>query len=157
MGLLEWYGGLKEGIQFMLLLAAAGTTITIAIIGFEAWRRVRTAELRAGLTRRMLDNGMTADEIVRVLATSKISEPTGRHPAANDPEVLIVEVLTGNHYEAQDVQRILTAARASGRVDDSTYGVVKSLAESWAETDNIVSVLEGRRTTTAPGPTAAQA
>jgi len=141
----EWFRGLGDLTQFFLVIGAAAAIISVAAIAFESWRRVRVSELRAGLTRRMLDCGMSADEILRVLASTKIDSPNERTAGASDPEVLIVEVLTGNHYEAGDVRRILSAARIDGRVDDSTYGVVKSLAESWAEADNIVDVLEARR------------
>jgi hypothetical protein len=51
--------------------------VAILIIAVVSWRKVRVAEMDAALKQQMLDRGMSADEIVRVLGASS---PTGcRH------------------------------------------------------------------------------
>ncbi|HMQ14418.1 MAG TPA: hypothetical protein PKC49_00435 [Phycisphaerae bacterium] len=149
MSLFEWFSQLGNGTQAIIIVFAAGAVIAIGCAAVEAWKRIRRAELRSGLTNRMLDEGMSADEIARVLTAAQLSgaetDEKARPNKLVDPEVRLVKVLTDNHYEPKDVSRILAAARVGGRVDDSTYGVVRSLATAWTSTGNIVEVLEARR------------
>jgi hypothetical protein len=54
------------------IIGLIGATI-VAIIGFIQWRKVRIAEMEATLKQQMLDRGMSADEITRVLAATSAS------------------------------------------------------------------------------------
>lgn len=52
------------GVLFII-----GATIS-AVFAVIQWRKIRIAEMEATLKQQMLDRGMTADEIVRVLGAS---------------------------------------------------------------------------------------
>jgi uncharacterized membrane protein YciS (DUF1049 family) len=52
------------GVLFII-----GVTI-FAVVAVCQWRKVRVAEIEATLKQQMLDRGMSADEIVRVLAAT---------------------------------------------------------------------------------------
>ena len=52
------------GVVFFVVLAV----IIIAIVGIVQWRKLRQAEIEAALKRDLLDRGLSADEVVRVLS-----------------------------------------------------------------------------------------
>jgi uncharacterized membrane protein YciS (DUF1049 family) len=52
------------GVLFII-----GVTI-FTVFAVVQWRKIRIAEMEATLKQQMLDRGMSADEIVRVLSTS---------------------------------------------------------------------------------------
>lgn len=49
--------------------------VAIAIVGISHWKKVRIAEMEATLKQQMLDRGMSADEIAKVLAASTTKPP----------------------------------------------------------------------------------
>ena len=60
------------GVLFII-----GVTIS-AVFAVVQWRKIRVAEMEATLKQQMLDRGMTADEIVRVLGASSNSNSNCR-------------------------------------------------------------------------------
>ncbi len=64
-----------ETVPLMLFLAVAGLVALIAIVAWQ-WRQVRVAEAEAGLKLRMIEQGLSVDEIERVLQAGLA---TGRH------------------------------------------------------------------------------
>lgn len=59
---------LLEPRVLAILVPVGGSLLVAAIaIGASAWRKVRIVELEIGLKREMLDRGMSAEEIERVL------------------------------------------------------------------------------------------
>lgn len=144
-GVSEWLTSLDKSTLRLVVLAALGAVVIVAWSGLTAWRRVRESAHRAAVTSELVRRGMSADEIVRVLLAAQLSaEAEGAGSAEDDPEILLVKHLTDNHYEGQDVQRILDAAREEGAIDDSLVALVKTLASSWADTESIIGVIRGR-------------
>ena len=138
----------------------AGLLLALAIWQITAvWRRVKQSEQRAQMVHSMLQRGFTPEQISRVLIATQVAAEAAEtsseaaEDASSDPEVRIVKILTNSSYEGDDVEKILAAARVEGRLDESTLGIIKTLAESWADTDSIVRVLESRR---ARGPRLAE-
>ena len=61
-----------SALQFMAFVAVlVGPMIAIVAIVATQWRRVRVAELDAGLKQQMLDKGMSAAEIEQVMKASQ--------------------------------------------------------------------------------------
>lgn len=148
----EWLTSLDRGVIVVGLLVGAGVILAVTAIVAGAWQRIRQSAERARLVREMLERGMSAEQIARVLLASQLAD--GEEGEEDDDalvgaesslEVRLVKVLSSNHYDADDVNRILSAARVNGQVDETNYCIVKPLAESWAEADHIVEILETRR------------
>jgi hypothetical protein len=49
--------------------------VAISIVAISQWKKVRIAEMEATLKQQMIDRGMSADEIVRVLSASAGKSP----------------------------------------------------------------------------------
>jgi hypothetical protein len=66
----------------MLIFWGAITLMCIVPVIAGAWYKIRKAELEAGLKREMIERGMSADEICRVLhasPTHQIDETDEKH------------------------------------------------------------------------------
>lgn len=148
-GIVEWLGNLDDSVLKLGLLLSFGA-VAVGFWAFAtAWRRIRLAEQRAVLITQMLQRGMSGEQIARVLLAAEF-EPAGKsededETGSNDPEVQIVQHLSANYYEGEDVEKVLAAARVGDTIDPTVVRIVKTLAENWADTDNIVSVLTSRR------------
>jgi hypothetical protein len=75
---LEWLSGRHSEQEFMLLAWSALFLLTVVAIAGYFWARIRKAEFQArqaaseaSLKQDMLNRGMSADEIERVLKASK--------------------------------------------------------------------------------------
>jgi hypothetical protein len=158
----EWLTSLDRGVVVLGLLVAAGTILAVTGIIAAAWRHVRQSADRARLVREMLERGMSAEQIARVLLAAQLAggeEEEGEDEEAlvgaeSSLEVRLVKVLSNNHYDADDVNRILSAARVNGQIDETTFCIVRPLAEGWAEAEHIVEILETRRAQLGPAATA---
>jgi hypothetical protein len=78
--MLEWLSQLSAGQMIGLIAVIGGPLIAIVAIVSAAWARVRRAELQArraetaaALKEQMIERGMSADEIVRVLDAGQSS------------------------------------------------------------------------------------
>jgi hypothetical protein len=88
--MLEWLSQQQAGPVIGLLAVSGGILVaTIAIIT-SGWARVRRAELRAhlaeaelALKQQMIEKGMSAEEIVQVLAAGQ-PKPTEEHVLAQE-------------------------------------------------------------------------
>ena len=70
-------GGELLGLSFWVIMGVTWLTWIVA----EQWRRGRTTELEIMLKQEMLQRGMSADDIVKVLqASSGRSKPTDLNP-----------------------------------------------------------------------------
>lgn len=70
-------GGELLGLSFWVIMGVTWLTWILA----EQWRRGRKAELEIMLKQEMLQRGMSADDIVKVLnASTGRSKPTGPNP-----------------------------------------------------------------------------
>jgi hypothetical protein len=142
----DWLGNLNV----VKLAILAGAIASVGWAGFSAWRRIRQSEHRTRLTAMMLERGMTAEQIEKVIQAGFIgrdveSDADKSTPADGDPEVRIIAHLAECHYEAEDSQKIVAAARRNGRIDEATVRIIETLASNWEDTDAIVKLLEARR------------
>jgi hypothetical protein len=71
-----------KNLTILLVFAIAGLTLAI-IAGFSQWRKVEQRRTDAALKKEMLQRGMSADEIVRVIEAGQIRcVRISRHGAA---------------------------------------------------------------------------
>lgn len=111
--------------------------------GHAATLEAQTRENQDRLKSLMIQRGMSADEIERVLQVegSKV-DFLGE---AENTEAHIVEVLSENGYEATDIERILVAARIGDAIPPSAGKLVVTMAENWAKAADIERILQTRR------------
>lgn len=131
---------LVAGILFALV-------VLMTWIVSRAWQRARLAAEVSSIVHEMLRRGNSAEEIARVLlaADFPLTRNATDDRAADSPEVRAVKTLSDNSYESADIQRIVKTANESGGLDDRAAEIIITLAESWADTDAIIVVLESRR------------
>jgi hypothetical protein len=60
-----------ERLSSPLVFLFSGATV-VAIIGIFQWRKIEQRRMEAALKQEMLERGMSADEIVRVIEASQI-------------------------------------------------------------------------------------
>ena len=150
--LLELFGKMDDDAQSLLVIALGAAVITATCVLIHAWKRVKQSEQRTLLTSQMLARGMSADEITKVLISASLAAGAEVAPAAADPEVRIVRILTDQSYDRDAINRILAAARIDASIDAPTIEIVRTLAESWTSASNIVNVLNERRNRRATAP-----
>lgn len=142
-----WFSGLDDGTVKVLFIFAAMAFVAVVWVISTAWRRARESDNRAQLTAMLIQRGMSADEIEKVLragvgsaeesdAAQKSDEP--------DDEVRLIKQLADLSYDGGDVEKILAAARVNGRLDAPTARIVEGLANNWMDADDIVRVLRAR-------------
>ena len=102
----------NPGLLIPCLAIAGGVLIAVVAILSSAWRRNRQAEIESALKQDMLNRGMSADEIVRVVRACAGEEPA---PEAKDPvsdnEYYLVEKLVEEGKSAEEIERILRAVK----------------------------------------------
>src|SRR5262245_40180914 len=155
-GLFSWLTGSDTLGVARIAVIVSGIVIVLSTWAIaSAWKSIRCSEHQTRLTALMVERGMKPDEIERLLRAGPIlaaalSDAKSTDIAASDPEVRLVNALTGQSYDGDDVEKVLSAARDSGPIDEPTVGIVKAMAESWAEADDIAKVLRNRRPRGAP-------
>jgi len=140
------FAGMALGLAFFFLIYFCFKVTS------DNRRRTRIAELQAQaaenearLKSLMIQRGMSADEIERVLKTGAVPAPDFRGSSdEDDPEARIVKILAENGYAGDDVERILKAARVGDRVDPRSVRLVETLAENWSKASDIERVLRSR-------------
>lgn len=65
----------RLGILLGMLAVVGGVIISVSTAVTGQWRRVREAEINAALKAQMLDQGMAAADIVKVLDAGRPPEP----------------------------------------------------------------------------------
>jgi hypothetical protein len=89
------------------------TVVLLVAILCHNWRRARLNELEATLKQDMLNRGLPAADIERVLSASAANPP--ETPAAPDPvsdnEYYLIEKLVDEGKSADDIERVLRAVR----------------------------------------------
>jgi hypothetical protein len=112
-----------------------------------AWKSIRRSEHQTRLTALMLEKGLKSEEIERLLnagAEFVASEPGCTKPGESDPEVRIVNAMSAQSYDGDDIQTVLAAARVNGVIDESAVAMVKTLSDNWAGAEDIAKVLRNR-------------
>jgi hypothetical protein len=146
-----WLSSLDEGVVKLAIILFCGALGLGAWAFSSAWRKIRQSEHRTRLTAMMLDRGMSAEQIEKVIQAGFIGhdpdadESPSSAAASADPEVRLVKHLSDSQYEGADVQKIVAAARRDGKIDEATVQIVETLASNWEDTDAIVALLESRR------------
>lgn len=134
------------------IIAAIGGAVLVAVCWILAvcWRSVRRSEYRAQLTAMMLQRGMSAEDIARVLQAG-VPEQSDNASANADPEVALVKELSEQGYRGDDVERILSAARQHG-LDGTTTDIIRTLAKNWVSAGEIERVVRARGQAGRPAP-----
>ena len=106
----------NPGLLIPCLAIAGGVLIAVVAILNHTWRRHREAELEASLKQDMLNRGMSADDIVRVIRASAREEPSPPEPQdpVSDNEYYLVEKLVEEGKSAEEIERIIRAVKAGG-------------------------------------------
>ena len=144
-GFFEWFSGTDGGLQVVFIALAASTVVIIAWAIAWAWVRVRRADIRSRLTTDMLQRGMNPAEIGRVLLAYELTTPeaiASEEDASATPDVRMIKAMSAQDYEGEDIQRVLTAARTLGGINEQQVGIVREMANAWAGTDDIIHALE---------------
>jgi hypothetical protein len=139
----------------VLALVVGGLLLAAIAVVAHHWRHVRVAELQLALKRQMLERGMSAADIEKVLhasAASHPAEPGGEVCFTGNPaedKTKLVSILLDNGYEAEDIERILRAVHdpACPGQDSNTLAqkaaALKVLIENGLEAEDIEKVLHG--------------
>jgi hypothetical protein len=61
---------LGKDLSLVLIFLVSGATV-VAIIGLFQWRKIEQRRIEAALKQEMLERGMSADDIVRVIQASQ--------------------------------------------------------------------------------------
>jgi SOS response regulatory protein OraA/RecX len=153
----EWLAKLGENPFLDLLLIGAFVVIAVAVIAVQ-WRRVRVAELQAALKKQMLERGMSAEDIEKVLRAAEAPAPepeqeslvpfTG-NTAADSPR--LVKLLLEHGYSGDDIERVLRALDCAAR-REATEGsdalfrqkatMVATMAENSLEVADMEKILQ---------------
>jgi hypothetical protein len=104
-----------------IIMAICGGLVGIVAIIAYHWHNVRQVEVEAALKQDMLNRGMTADEIERVVkasnksANSKPSWAHNKKDPISDNEYYLVERLVDEGKSAEEIERIIKAVKAGGQ------------------------------------------
>ncbi len=155
------------GDELLVLIIVIGGLLLAAITIIAAhWRHVRVAEIQAALKRQMIERGMSAGDIEKVLqaSTAPNAEEADVQFTGNPGEdkARLVNLLIDNGYEAGDVQRILLAfhdpacAGQEARDIAQKAGALRVLIDNGMESEDIEKVLRGFNGTAEPQAPALQ-
>lgn len=139
------FQGLTDGVMKLYVMASVVIIIGVTWIIAGALRRIRQSDNRTALLGMMLQRGMSAEQIERVLNAGGFNSTIDAGDDDAAPDVRIIKVLNENSYEGRDVEHILAAAMHRGSIDAATAQVVVSMAEQGTEADEIARVLRLRR------------
>ena len=109
------------GILIPLVMAVCGALVGIIAIIAHNWRCMRQAEVEGALKQDMLNRGMSADEIERVIRVSNqlivVQDKKGHktQKSISDNEYYLVEKLVDEGKSAEEIERIIRAVKAGGR------------------------------------------
>jgi len=125
-----------------------GAVVLVVIVGFATlgvfiayyWAKVRRAEIDAALKHDMLQRGMGAEDIERVLrASAAPAEPAS--PCDNSPAGL-AGVLADHSYDGDDIAAVLKAMDDRGTpLTPAEFAVVRKMAEQGYDGDDVVAAI----------------
>jgi SOS response regulatory protein OraA/RecX len=139
-GLFSWMGSIDgEVLQFGII---GCSLVGMTGIVVHAWRKVRQSENRTALVGMMVQRGMSAEQIERVMRTCQEAAEAGD---AEVTEAGIIGAMKEGDYPAEDIERVLDAARTNGVFDAGSLKIIAALVEQGAEADEIENLLEARR------------
>ena len=106
----------NPGLLIPCLAIAGGVVISVVAILSVAWRKHRQTEIESALKQDMLNRGMSADEIARVVrarAGEEAPAPQAKDPVS-DNEYYLVEKLVEEGKSAEEIERIIRAVKSGG-------------------------------------------
>jgi hypothetical protein len=92
-----------------MILAVCIAVISVGCTVAVQWRKARQTEVECALKKEMVERGMSADDILKVLAGSSTPPDTGH----------VATELAEQGMSADDIVKVLKAACSSGNVQDS--------------------------------------
>jgi len=115
--MLEWLEKQNVGQLIGFVAVAGGLLIPIVAIISTQWARVRREECRtrqaeaeAALKQEMIQRGMSADEIIRVLDCGVSKPPSDEERRARKDSALMQQMID-NGMSADEIVRVLETAR----------------------------------------------
>jgi hypothetical protein len=115
--MLEWLE--KQNVDQLIgfVAVAGGLLIPIVAIISAQWARVRREECRtrqaeteAALKQQMIERGMSADEMVRVLESGQMKPASDEEKRAKQ-DVALMQQMIDNGMSADEIVRVLETAR----------------------------------------------
>jgi hypothetical protein len=139
----------------IILFVGTGTLLTCLVTAWaKNWREVRLALAASELKAKMIDRGMSADEIERVLAADTAGS-TRPKPPAPPKGGSALQALIENGTDASGIKNVIEAGLP---VVDDPNDVVRMMAENGYDGDDIASVVaalrSARRSVSLPAPAA---
>lgn len=138
----QWLQDANTSALVLMLGVLATAAVVIVTFALMAWRRTRESDNRTALASLMLQRGMSAEEVERVLRACNLAAD---HPEQTDPEAFLISLMKESEYSTEDVERVLDAARTNGQIDAATVKVIEGLVEQGVEGDEIETLLDARR------------
>lgn len=135
------FNGMNAGVLIVAIIFFSIMVVGVTCFIARAWSRVRTSEDRTALLGMMLQRGMSAADIERVMNSSTGTGDIGD----TGPDVGIVTLMKEYEYKGEDIERVLDAARTNGRIDSAALKIVETLVEQGAKVGEIEGILEARR------------
>jgi hypothetical protein len=135
-------------VVFSSLAVVAIVTIVVSVLAVN-WRLARVSEHVTGLKRTMVERGLGAEEIERIVRAEPVhpaslvdSAPGGRSSSklANDLSELAGQ-LVQVEIPANQLEEILNCIRMSGGAAQSSLELVANLAEGGANGEQILAAL----------------
>jgi hypothetical protein len=106
----EFFAKLNGGEMFYLTAIVIGPLVAIVAIVAGQWRRVRIAEMEAALKQQMLDKGMSAADIEKVMtASSNGVVPISSTGNEALDKASLAQRMVDEGYEGADIERVLKA------------------------------------------------
>jgi hypothetical protein len=119
-----------------------GGWIIVAIVSSVSknWRKVHESEHMAALKQSMIERGMTADEIERVLRAGPASFGDSAHGCGDTVE--LSKKLAEHSVPATAVEQILGAYRSVGPATQKTLAnTVEAMLDGGAESDQVIAAV----------------
>ena len=155
--MLEFIQSLNPKVQEVLILMGpvfliGGIIAVVAILSHYA-AKTRLSAWESGLKSQMIERGMTADEISKVLAAkahfnAPPEKPDDVKAMKADPSANLAAYLTECWYSGEDVAKILAFVQQratdpqNAKID---YALVRELANQSCEADDILRILAARQ------------
>jgi hypothetical protein len=106
----ENLAAVNPGALIALVAILSGALIALVAVLAGNWAGVRRAEVEASLKQDMLNRGLSAADIERILrASSQSPEPPPQTDPISDNEYYIVEKMLDEEKSVEDIERIIRA------------------------------------------------
>jgi hypothetical protein len=105
-----FFAKLNGGELIALVAVLIGPVVAIVAVVASQWRKVRIAEMEGALKQQMLDKGMSAAEIEKVMTASSGGVAT-ISSTGNDAldKAALAQRMVDEGYEGADIERVLRA------------------------------------------------